>query len=69
MEERRKDFEKMQDWPPEWWALVTLKEASKKSTLSVDSIKRHHRHLIINLSPRRQAMRLGHVYTLGRARR
>ena len=47
---------------PEYWIelqrIVDLKEASRLSGLSVDSIKRHHADKIIDLSPRRVGMRL-----------
>jgi hypothetical protein len=46
---------------PSWTELlrvVDLKEASRLSGLSVDSIKRHHRDKIIDLSPRRRGMRV-----------
>ena len=38
--------------------IVDLKEASRLSGLSVDSIKRHHGDKIIDLSPRRRGMRV-----------
>jgi hypothetical protein len=53
--------------PPDWIELqriVDLKEASRLSGLSVDSIKRHHSDKIIDLSPRRRGMRLGDALTL-----
>jgi hypothetical protein len=46
---------------PSWTELhrvVSLKEASRLSGLSADSIKRHHSDKIINLSPRRRGMRM-----------
>ena len=46
---------------PSWTELhrvVDLKEASRLSGLSVDSIKRHHSDKIIDLSPRRRGMRV-----------
>ena len=46
---------------PTWTELhrvVDLKEASRLSGLSVDSIKRHHSDKITDLSPRRVGMRL-----------
>jgi hypothetical protein len=53
--------------PPDWVELqrvVDLKEASRLSGLSVDSIKRHHASKIIELSPRRRGMRLGDALSL-----
>ena len=47
---------------PAYWVelqrIVDLKEASRLSGLSVDSIKRHHSDKITDLSPRRVGMRL-----------
>jgi hypothetical protein len=47
---------------PAYWVelqrIVDLKEASRLSGLSVDSIKRHHSDKIIDLSPRRRGMRV-----------
>jgi hypothetical protein len=34
--------------------------------LSPDTVTRQYRHLLVQLSPRRVAMRLGHALTLGR---
>jgi hypothetical protein len=54
--------------PPNWLELkriVDLKEASRLSGLSVDSIKRHYRQKIIELSPRRLGMRVGDALMLG----
>jgi len=46
---------------PAYWVelqrIVDLKEASRLSGLSVDSIKRHHSDKITGLSPRRVGMR------------
>jgi hypothetical protein len=53
--------------PPSWIELhriVDLKEAARLSGLSIDSIKRHHREKIIELSPRRRGMRLGDALSL-----
>ena len=38
--------------------IITLPEAEKVSSLSVDSWKRRYRHKIIELSPRRLGVRL-----------
>ena len=38
--------------------IVTLQQAEKISTISVDGQKRHHRDKIIQLSPKRLGMRL-----------
>jgi hypothetical protein len=53
--------------PPNWLELkriVDLKEASRLSGLSVDSIKRHHSQNIMRLSPRRLGMRVGDALML-----
>ncbi len=44
--------------------IIDLKEASRLSGLSIDSIKRHHSDKIIDLSPRRRGMRLGSALML-----
>ncbi len=47
--------------PDDWIELrriVDLKEASRLSGLSVDTIKRRHADKIIDLSPRRRGMRV-----------
>jgi hypothetical protein len=44
--------------------IVSLKEAEAVSTLSSDSLKRHHPDKIVKLSPRRQGMRLKHALML-----
>jgi hypothetical protein len=53
--------------PPDWVELqrvVDLKEASRLSGLSIDTIKRRHASKIIELSPRRRGMRLGDALSL-----
>jgi hypothetical protein len=53
--------------PPDWIELqriVDLREASRLSGLSVDTIKRHHADKIIDLSPRRRGMRVGVALSL-----
>ena len=55
--------------PPTWTELhrvIDLKEASRLSGLSIDSIKRHHSDKIIELSPRRRGMRVRDVLMLAR---
>jgi hypothetical protein len=46
--------------------IVSLKEAEAVSTLSPDSLKRHHSDKIVQLGPRRQGMRLRDALMLGR---
>src|SRR5262245_24272086 len=58
-----------------WWArgppelsleaIITLPEVSAITGLSVDSLKRHHAHLIRRLSPRRIGMKLKDAIGLG----
>ena len=38
--------------------IITLQEAEKISSLSVDSWKRHHSDKVVELSPRRRGVRL-----------
>jgi hypothetical protein len=47
--------------------IITLQEAEKVSSLSEDSIKRHHRDKIVELSPRRLGMRLRDALMLGKS--
>ncbi|MBR0742105.1 hypothetical protein JQ581_34730 [Bradyrhizobium liaoningense] len=48
------------DLPPELKLdrIISLQEAEKISTLSVDSWKRHHSDKLVELSPRRLGVRL-----------
>jgi hypothetical protein len=53
---------------PTWLDLeriLPMKEASKVSGLSQDSLKRHHADKIIRLGPRRLGMRARHALMLG----
>jgi hypothetical protein len=45
--------------PLELNRIVVLDEASRLSSLSKDSLREHYPHKIIDLSPRRQGMRVG----------
>jgi hypothetical protein len=45
--------------------IVTLKEAHALSGLSPDCWRDNYRHLIIQLSPRRQGIKLKHVLGVG----
>jgi hypothetical protein len=44
--------------------IASLAEASRLSGVSVDTLKRRHRDKIIQLSERRQGMRVGHALML-----
>jgi len=44
--------------------IVTLDEASRLSSQSVDTLRRRHRDKIIQLTPRRQGMRIKHALML-----
>jgi len=44
--------------------IITLQEAERISSLSVDSWKRHHADKIVELSPRRLGVRLGDALML-----
>jgi hypothetical protein len=52
--------------PIELLRVVSMPEAERLSGLSEDSLRRHHRDKIIELSPRRNGMRVIHALTLGR---
>jgi hypothetical protein len=54
--------------PPEWELdqIISMQEAEEISSLSVDSLKRHHADKLIALSPRRLGMRLRDALMLGR---
>jgi hypothetical protein len=48
------------------WRIVSLREASIISSLSVESLRRHHKSKILQLSPSRRGMRLRDVLALGK---
>jgi hypothetical protein len=48
--------------------IVSLQEATKISSLSADTLKRHHGTKVIELSPRRLGMRLRDALMLDRSR-
>jgi hypothetical protein len=52
--------------PTETLRFVSLEEAVRLSGLSRDSLLRHHRDKVRRISPRRLAMRLGDVLSLGK---
>jgi hypothetical protein len=45
--------------------IITLDEAARLSSISVDSWKRNHRDKIIKLSPRRVGVKLADVLAIG----
>jgi hypothetical protein len=45
--------------------IVSLNEASKLSSLSIDGLRRYHSDKIITLSPKRKGMRVKHALMLG----
>jgi hypothetical protein len=50
--------------PPSWIELeriVTLQEAARMKSLSIDSVRRHYAKWIVKLSPRRRGIKLRHV--------
>ena len=47
--------------------IITLQEAEKISSLSVDSWKRHHSDKVVELSPRRLGVRLRDALMIRRA--
>ena len=50
--------------PVERLRIVSMTEAARLSSLSVESILRHHADLVIDLSPRRKGMRLQDALSL-----
>ena len=45
--------------------IVPLDEVVRLTSLSEDSLRRHHAHLIRKLSPRRNGMKLRDVFAIG----
>jgi hypothetical protein len=45
--------------------IITLREASKLSSLSPDTLEEVYPEKVIDLSPKRKGMRLGHALMLG----
>ena len=61
---------KTDDVPPrpsavELRKILTLEQVSELTTLSADSLKRHHADKIRRLGPRRLGMRLGDALAIG----
>ncbi len=57
---------------PSWLELqrvIPLSEAGEITTLSVDTLNRHHREKIITLSPRRRGMQMRHVLAIARGQK
>jgi hypothetical protein len=56
---------------PTWLELesvLPLPEVEKITSLSSDTIKRHHSDKIVNLTPRRQGMKLKHALVIASGR-
>jgi hypothetical protein len=53
--------------PVELRKIIPLKRASELTSLSEDSLKRHHADKIRRLSPRRQGMSLGDALAIGKS--
>ena len=55
----------VQDRPPTWLELESVKllrpDCEEITSLSRDTIKRRYSHLIVQLSPRREGMKLRHA--------
>jgi hypothetical protein len=47
--------------------IVPLKEASRLAGVSVDTLRKHYRNLIVRVGPKRVGMRLGDVLGLGQS--
>jgi hypothetical protein len=61
---------KTDDVPPrpsavELRKILTLEQVTELTTLSADSLKRHHADKILHLGPRRRGMRLGDALAIG----
>ena len=55
----------LEELPPvERLRIISMTEAARLSSLSVESILRHHADLVIDLSPRRKGMRLQDALSL-----
>jgi hypothetical protein len=53
---------------PDWLALrrkISVKEAAELNSLSEDTFRRRYRHLIKDVSERRQAVELGDALAIG----
>ena len=44
---------------------ISVREAAELNNLSEDSFRRHYKHLIKDISPRRQAVELGDALAIG----
>jgi len=55
--------------PTELNRIIPLSEASELSSLSEDTLCREHADKIIDLSPRRRGMRVGHALMLDRPKK
>jgi hypothetical protein len=56
---------------PDWLALkqkIPVKKAAALNDMSEDSFRRHHRHLIKKVSPRRDAVVLGDALAIGQSK-
>ena len=62
----------MADAPtPTWLALkqkIPVKKAAELNDMSEDSFRRHYRHLIKKVSPRRDAVELGDALAIGESK-
>jgi hypothetical protein len=47
--------------------IVSLKEASRLAGVSVDTLRKHYKALIVRVGPKRVGMRLNDVLSLGQA--
>lgn len=59
------------DDEPDWLALkrkVSVAEAARINNISVDTFKRRYRHLIVKVSPRRDAVELRDALAIGQSK-
>lgn len=47
--------------------VVPLKEAARLAGVSIDTLRKHYRNLIVRVGPKRVGMRLGDVLGIGQA--
>jgi hypothetical protein len=62
-------FELPQLTPLELNQIITLNEAARDSSLSVETIEQEYGDLIIQLSPKRRGIRRGHALMLNRSKK
>lgn len=62
------DFKSLVLQQPDWLALrrkISVKHAAELNDMSEDNFRRHYKHLIRKISPRRDAVELGDALAVG----